>query len=245
MHTLDILIPAHNEAQILAESLRRLLVVVEQLPVTWNITVLDSASTDDTATIAEATAKTNSRIRCLRVPVLGKGAALRAGILASTADIIAYMDADLSADIAALPEFLERLLHQHIDMVIGSRLLQPAQVRRRWARTATSRLFNMATRTFLGVSVHDSQCGFKIFFRAPLLPLVRQITEEGWFFDTELLVYAQHAGVRLEERPLAWEEQLFAGRKSKLHLFSDALRVVPMIMRLRKKRKMLQQPPHG
>jgi glycosyltransferase involved in cell wall biosynthesis len=245
MYTLDILIPAHNEAQILAESLRRLLVVAEQLSVTWKITVLDSASTDETATIAEVVAKTNPRVQCLRVPVLGKGAALRAGILASVADIICYMDADLSADIAALPGFLERLLHQHIDMVIGSRLLRPAQVRRQWTRTATSRLFNMATRTFLGVSVHDSQCGFKIFFRAPLLPLVRQITEEGWFFDTELLVYAQHAGVRLEERPLAWEEQLFAGRKSKLHLFSDAWRVLPMIVRLRRKKAALQRKIDG
>jgi putative flippase GtrA len=134
----------------------------------------------------------------------GRGRALKQVWLASDADVVAYMDVDLSTDLAALLPLLAPLVSGHSDVAIGSRLATGSRVVRGPKREFISRCYNLMLRGVLQVSFSDAQCGFKAM-RADvarrLLPLVQ---DTNWFFDTELLVLAQRAGLRIHEVPVDW-----------------------------------------
>ena len=114
------------------------------------------------------------------------------------------MDVDLSTDLAALLPLVAPLLSGHSDLAIGSRLARGARVVRGAKREFISRCYNLILRASLAARFTDAQCGFKAIradVAARLLPLVQ---DTGWFFDTELLVLAQRAGLRIHEVPVDW-----------------------------------------
>jgi putative flippase GtrA len=140
----------------------------------------------------------------LELPEPGRGRALRTAWLRSDADVLAYMDVDLSTDLAALLPLIAPLISGHSDLAIGTRLAPSARVVRGLKREVISRGYNLLLRGTLAVSLSDAQCGFKAIradVAARLLPLVE---DTGWFFDTELLVLAQRAGLRIHEVPVDW-----------------------------------------
>jgi len=233
METLDVIIPAWNEAPIIAETVKRTVSALSALLVDWTVTVVDNASTDGTAA---AVPSGDGRVRVLAEQEPGKGNAVRSGILASEAELVLFMDADLSADLKHVGEFLDAMHDGGLDMIVGSRLLDFGSVRRSGLRTATSKLYNAAVRRALGITVRDSQCGFKMLRTATVAPIVKRTTEDGWFFDTELLMLAARAGLKIKELPIGWVEQAFSGRKSKLDVSRDSLKAIAMIKRLRDRR---------
>ncbi len=123
---------------------------------------------------------------------------------ASDAQVLAYMDVDLSTDLAALLPLVAGLLSGHSDLAIGSRLARGAHVVRGAKREVVSRCYNLLLHGTLRVRFTDAQCGFKAIradVAAQLLPLVE---DTGWFFDTEVLVLAERAGLRIQEIPVDW-----------------------------------------
>lgn len=235
MESLEVLIPAHDESAVIAETVRRTVAELSRLRRPWRLTVLDNASEDGTAEAALAGAAGDDRVRVMGVPEPGKGNAVRAGLLASEADFALFMDADLSADLRHIEEFVEAMSGSCADMIVGSRLIAPAGVRRSALRTATSRMYNMAVRSTLGVPVRDTQCGFKLLRMSTMRPIVERVREGGWFFDTEMLALAGAGGLRVEERPIVWVEDFYEGRRGKLDLRRDAAAAVRAILRLRRR----------
>jgi hypothetical protein len=116
------------------------------------------------------------------------------------------MDVDLSTELESLRPLLEPIFEGEADLSIGSRLAPGAVIERSLQREVISRIYNMIARRFLGYKVRDSQCGFKAIRSDLARDLVPRIEDDGWFFDTELLVLAWRAGLRINEIPVRWVE---------------------------------------
>ncbi|GIH07300.1 sugar translocase [Rhizocola hellebori] len=204
---LDVVVPVHNEEKDLEKSVRRLHSHLStRFPFPYRITIADNASTDGTAAIAAMLAGELSKVRHLRLEQKGRGNALRHSWSTSEAAVLAYLDVDLSTDLAALLPLVAPLISGHSDLAIGSRLSPQARVVRGAKRELISRAYNQLLKRTLAVRFSDAQCGFKAIradIAKDLLPLVR---DTGWFFDTELLVLAQNIGLRIHEVPVDWTD---------------------------------------
>ena len=203
----EIVVPVYNEAHVLQQSLWRLHAYLEQeLPLSWRITIVDNASTDSTFEVAQGLAESLPDVQAVHLDRKGRGLALRTAWSASDAKVLAYVDVDLSTDLAALGPLTAPLLSGHSDLAIGSRLSRTSRVVRGTKREFISRSYNGILRTVLSASFSDAQCGFKAITReaaARLLPLVK---DDAWFFDTELLVLAERSNLRIYEVPVDWED---------------------------------------
>ncbi len=202
---IEIVVPVYNEIGTLGRSVRRLHdYLAESFPFSFRITIADNGSTDGTWDAARELASELAPVRSIRLDARGRGRALHAVWSTSDAKVLAYMDVDLSTDLRALLPLVAPLLSGHSDLAIGSRLARGAHVVRRPKRELISRSYNALLRLVLGARFSDAQCGFKAIRsdRArQLLPLVR---DRAWFFDTELLVLAERAGLRIHEVPVDW-----------------------------------------
>jgi putative flippase GtrA len=205
MQDVDIIVPVHDEQDGLERSIRRLhRFLRDSFPFTWQIVVADNASTDRTPVIGAALANELAGVTYLRLERKGRGRALRTAWADSDARVVAYMDVDLSTDLRALLPLVAPLLSKHSDIAIGTRLAHGARVVRGPKRELISRAYNTILRTVLRARFSDAQCGFKAVRREALDPLLGDIKDDGWFFDTELLVLAQRRGLRIHEVPVDW-----------------------------------------
>ncbi|MFJ9535656.1 glycosyltransferase [Streptomyces sp. NPDC101225] len=202
---LDVVVPVFNEQRDLERCVRRLHGHLrETFPYPFRITVADNASTDATPRIAARLAAELPETEWLRLAAKGRGRALHAAWSGSRAPVLAYLDVDLSTDLAALLPLVAPLISGHSDIAIGTRLARGSRVVRGPRREVISRCYNALLRSTLAVGFTDAQCGFKAVRRdvaERLLPLVQ---DSGWFFDTELLVIAERAGLRIHEVPVDW-----------------------------------------
>jgi glycosyltransferase involved in cell wall biosynthesis len=202
---LDVVIPVYNEEADIEGSLRRLHAHLSTaFPYTFRITVADNASTDGTLAVADRVAAELGQVRVAHLEQKGRGRALKAVWLGSDAPVLAYMDVDLSTDLGALLPLVAPLLSGHSDVAIGSRLARGAKVVRGPKREILSRGYNLILRGALRVKFSDAQCGFKAIRRDAAQQLLPLVEDPGWFFDTELLVLAQRAGMRTHEVPVDW-----------------------------------------
>jgi glycosyltransferase involved in cell wall biosynthesis len=202
---IEIVVPVYNEQATLERSIRRLHAFLsEEMPFDWRIVVADNASTDATCAIARSLSAELPSLSVLSLALKGRGRALRAAWSASDADVLCYMDVDLSTDLRALLPLIAGLVSGHSDVAIGTRLAAGSRVRRGLKREFISRSYNRLLHLALGARFSDAQCGFKAVRRdvaRRLLPLIR---DDGWFFDTELLVLAQRGGLRIHEVAVDW-----------------------------------------
>jgi len=201
----EIVVPVRNEERDLALSVRRLHAYLrDRFPFTARITIADNGSTDSTWQEAQALAEELPSVRAVRLERPGRGGALRAVWSASDAAVVAYMDVDLSTDLNALLPLLAPLFSGHSDLAIGTRLARGARVIRGPRREIISRGYNLLLHATLGTGFSDAQCGFKAIRADAARALLPLTTDTGWFFDTELLVLAERAGLRIHEVPVDW-----------------------------------------
>lgn len=202
---LDVTVPVFNEERDLEECLRRLHAhLVDTFPHSFRITVADNASTDGTLKIAERLAREFSELVVVHLDEKGRGNALRKVWLASPSPVLAYMDVDLSTDLAALPPLLAPLISGHSDLAIGTRLTRSSRVVRGPKREFISRSYNLMLHSFMGARFSDAQCGFKAIRADVAQQILPHTVDTSWFFDTELLVLAERCGLRVHEVPVDW-----------------------------------------
>jgi len=206
---LHIVIPAYNEELRLPRTLRSLRrFVTSRRSVLGEVEVLvvDNGSTDRTAEVARAAASPAMPVRVVRCLERGKGAAVRAGLLASDAELVAFMDADGATDLSAFDEAWRRI-HLGADVVIGSRGLEQsvADVRSSRIRSAGATFYRRLAR-LLVPGVADTQCGFKVIRGALARAVAGGLTTRGFSFDVELLVRLRAAGALIDEIPVTWTD---------------------------------------
>lgn len=208
--TVDVVIPVLNEEQQLAASVETLRsFLTDHCPYHWRIIVADNASTDRTPLIChELRDRYPGEVDFVRLEQKGRGRALRAAWSRSTADVVCYMDVDLSTNLRALPPTLAALIHSDYDLATGSRLMHGATVTRQWKRELISRSYNLLIRLLFWHRFRDAQCGFKGATRRAVDELVPQVKDQAWFFDTELLLKGERQGYRIFELPVEWIEDL-------------------------------------
>jgi len=225
----EVVVPAHNEEQVLEASIRRLHAhLTREFPFSARITVADSASTDSTLEIAQRLAAELPGMRVIHLDEKGRGRALRAAWSSSRADVLAYMDVDLSTDLNALLPLVAPLLSAHSDLAVGSRRMHGARVERSLKREVISRAYNFLLRLALGSRVSDAQCGFKAGRREAIQALLPAVENEHWFFDSELLHLAEQGRLRIHEVPVDWTED----PDSRVHLVATAIEDLRGIARL-------------
>jgi glycosyltransferase involved in cell wall biosynthesis len=204
---IEVVVPVYNEQTALRPSIHRLHEFLgANLPFRWRIVIADNASTDRTWEIARELEAALPGVQALHLERKGRGLALRAAWSASRAEVLCYMDVDLSTDLRAVLPLVAGLVSGHSDLAIGTRLAPGARVVRSPKRELISRSYNRLLRGVLRASFSDAQCGFKAIRAEVAKRLLPQVEDDGWFFDTELLVLAQRAGLRIHEVAVDWVE---------------------------------------
>ncbi len=202
---LDVVFPVYNEQSSLNQSVRRLRTYLdEHFPFPARITIADNASTDETPSIAAQLAAELDGVKAIRLESKGRGGALHQAWMASDAPVLAYMDVDLSTDLAAIAPLVAPLVSGHSDLAIGTRLGRGSRVVRGTKREVISRCYNLLLASTLAAKFSDAQCGFKAIRADIAHQLLPHVADTGWFFDTELLVLAQRIGLRIHEVPVDW-----------------------------------------
>ncbi|WP_306216387.1 bifunctional glycosyltransferase family 2/GtrA family protein [Actinoplanes sp. RD1] len=228
---LDVVVPVYNEETDLEPCVRRLHeYLTAQFPYRFRITVADNASTDATAEVARRLAETFPAVESVHLPEKGRGRALKYVWTHSDAAVLAYMDVDLSTDLGALLPLVAPLISGHSDLAIGSRLARGSRVVRGAKREFISRSYNLILRGTLAARFSDAQCGFKAIRGDVAERLLPMVEDTGWFFDTEMLVLAERAGLRIHEVPVDWVDD----PDSRVDIVATALADLRGIVRLTK-----------
>lgn len=201
---LDLVVPVHNEEDALEASVRRLREHLRALPFSWRISIVDNASTDRTNQVAAALAAELSGVRVITLAEKGRGRALRAAWSSSDAEIVAYTDVDLSTSLSALEPLVAAVVNGDGDIAIGSRLAPGSRVTRGPKRELVSRSYNHIIKAVTRAEFTDAQCGFKALRAEVARSLLPEIENENWFFDTELLLLAEHHGLTIAEVAVDW-----------------------------------------
>jgi glycosyltransferase involved in cell wall biosynthesis len=232
--SLSIVVPAYNEGSRLGESLRGIVNYLDEHAPESELIVVDDGSTDDTASAAREELSNSRTVRTSVISYqsnLGKGRAVRLGLLASRGEIALFTDADLSTPITETPKVVGPIERGEYDLTFGSRALDRSLigVHQPWRREQGGRVFNLAVRLATGLPFWDTQCGFKAFRMSVCRPVIEGATIDRFGFDVELLYVAKRAGLRLKEIPVRWDH----AEGSKVNVATDSFRMLSEVSRIR------------
>lgn len=201
----DVVIPVYNEEEALPGSIATLYAfLTEHCPYDWRIVIADNASTDSTWAQAQALAARYPRVVPFHLDQKGRGRALRQAWTASDADVVSYMDVDLSTGLDAFMPMIDAILKDGYEIAVGSRLLPQSRVTRGLKRELISRCYNLLIKLMFWHHFSDAQCGFKAVSRRVVRELLPLIQDQAWFFDSELLLLAERKGYPIKDIPVTW-----------------------------------------
>jgi glycosyltransferase involved in cell wall biosynthesis len=226
----SVVIPAYNEADRIGETIRRIQNFLKTMPWESEVIVVDDGSRDNTS--AAVGALTFPGLRVIRHETNhGKGFAVKTGVLAASGEYVLFSDADLSAPIEELEKVLAAALNQNADVVIGSRAVDRSYIEKHQSpfREFGGIVFNRMVRSILGLRLHDTQCGFKLFRRERIGPVFEKLTITGFGFDPELLFLASRARLKILEVPVRWSH----AEGSKIRFMRDSMRMFADLIRIR------------
>ena len=243
MVLVDITIPVLNEEETLQQNVIKVLDFIKSsLSDNYDvhIVIVDNGSSDRTQEIGLELERSFPKVRYIRLDKRGVGLALRSSWLSSKADIVGYMDLDLATELRHLNQAFHMLEEEHFDIVTGTRLAKDSQVvGRSLLRGVTTRVFNKILKIYLGSSFSDGMCGFKFLKRSLVDDLVKLgAKSDGWFFATELLVCADHAGLKIADLPVTWHDD----PNSKVKVGKLAFEY---LLAMRELKKTLKENPKG
>jgi len=231
---LSIVVPAYNEAARLGVTLRKILAYLNETAPEAELILVDDGSDDETAAVAE---RSTGELGAVSMRVLryetnrGKGYAVRTGLLAASANIALFSDADLSTPITETPKLIDPIRKGECDLTFGSRALDRRLigVHQPWRREQGGRIFNLIVRLATGLPFWDTQCGFKAFRMNVCRPLIEAAQIDRFGFDVELIYLAHLARLRLREIPVRWDHN----PASKVEVLRDSFLMLNEVRRIR------------
>jgi glycosyltransferase involved in cell wall biosynthesis len=227
----NVTIPVYNEEKILPASIATLHeFLTSHARFEWEIVIANNASIDRTQEVAMELNRRFPNVRAVHLDKKGRGRALKQVWTESRAEILSYMDVDLSSNLFAFPPLIEGLISGGFEIGIGSRLLKASTTRRSLKREVISRGYNVLVKSMFRTKFSDAQCGFKAITRKAADALLPVVADTGWFFDTELLIIAEKLGYRIFDLPVSWIEDL----DSRVKIVQTATDDIRGLLRVRK-----------
>jgi len=224
-----VVLPAYNEAANIEKAVFVTAEILSKITDRFEIIIAEDGSTDGTDRIASSLAKQYAYVVHLHSDKRqGRGKALSRAFKAASGEVLCYIDVDLATDMKYLEKLVRAVSTDGYDFATGSRMMPESDAKRPFKREFASRGYNFLVRLFLRSKLYDHQCGFKAFRREALFELLDKIENEHWFWDTEVLVRAQHRGYRVIEFPVYWRH----GGSSKVNLVKDVKGMGSEIFRL-------------
>jgi glycosyltransferase involved in cell wall biosynthesis len=241
MPRVEVVVPVYNEEKALPQSipeLRRFLKGPD-FAYEWRIVIADNASIDNTPDVSrKLESEFPGEVQYVRIERKGRGFALKTTWGQSDADIMSYMDVDLSTGIEAFPALIKAIAEDGYGVSTGSRLARKSKVDRSFKRTTLSRGYNFLIKAMLFTRFSDAQCGFKAISREVAQKVLPLIQDNNWFFDTELLVLAEKMGYRIKDVPVQWIED----RDTRVKIGSTITEDLRGLWRMRTKRPWRRKP---
>jgi glycosyltransferase involved in cell wall biosynthesis len=225
----SIVVPAFNEAARIGDTIQKIETFRKSVPWNAEVIVVDDGSHDQTGALVAGMNLQGVRV-VRNDPNRGKGFSVKTGVLQSQGEYVLFTDADLSAPIEELDKLLSAAEAKRADVVIGSRALDRSYIEKHQSRGREfgGIVFNVMVQMILGLRIHDTQCGFKLFRRAQTLSLFQKMTITGFGFDPELLFLASRSGLKILEIPVRWshaEGSKIRFMRDSVKMFSDLLRI--------------------
>ena len=221
---ISIILPAYNEASRIERCIREVKLAVVSFSSSYEMIVTEDGSTDGTEIIVANLSQSNPQLSLLHSPVrLGKGKAIKRALASAKGDVIVFMDVDLATSLDHLPQIV-KLAQKHRGMAIGSRHVKGSKVQRRFSRTLSSLTYNLIVRILFLDGVHDHQCGFKAMSHEVATVLLDKTSSDGFFFDTEMILWCKKLGFPVTEVGVEWAETMKKS-ESAIRLFPDAVRL--------------------
>lgn len=233
-------IPIYNEEQILEKNALKLLnfLKLQNYNFSWNLILLVNGSSDRSEDIAQKLKLQNPEIIPVIIKEKGRGQALKRFFDKTPADFSLYMDVDLAVSLENINDVIKSLLAENShDIFIGSRMKKGSITDRKGIRELSSRSYILISKIIIKHRLSDLQCGFKGIKKEAWNKISPLIVDQGWFFDTELLLWGQLLDLKIKEIPVNWSENRYERRKSKVKLFKDSIVFIKKLLQLRKKIK--------
>ncbi|MFA6171318.1 MAG: glycosyltransferase [Patescibacteria group bacterium] len=234
-------LPIYNEEKILKENINRLLRFChsKKFDFDWKIVILNNGSSDKSEEICRDLV--SPRIKIVNELAKGKGKAIKNYWNKTSADIVLYMDIDLAVSLDNIIDLVLPVINKESDLVIGSRLLRESKIERSLIRECSSQTYNLLSRLTCKHKFSDLQCGFKAIRSDIFKKIYPFMEDEKWFFDTELIIFANVLGYRIKEIPVEWSENRYDNRKSKINLARDTFKFVINLIKLKKRIRQLKK----
>jgi len=202
-----ITLPARNEESRLVSAVQRVDGLLQQLGFPYTLLIAEDGSTDNTFNVAKGLTRSYPNLKLIHSDSkLGRGRALRNAWKSNPADVYVFMDADLATDLRFLPKLMSRMQTEKLDFVTGSRYSPGSNLRRPLLRKMFSLAYNSIVQALFRTKISDHQCGFKAFSRRAVMTVLPLTRENGWAWDTEIIVYLKSLGWRIAEIPVSWKE---------------------------------------
>ncbi|MFO7966450.1 MAG: glycosyltransferase family 2 protein [Archaeoglobaceae archaeon] len=220
MPQVSVVLPVYNEADKLENTINTLREYLDRLNYSYEVIIAEDGSTDGTDKVASKIAMKDNKIKHYHFDFrLGKGEAILRAFKNSESEILVHMDVDLSTHMKHLKELIDSIAVEGYDIATGSRLMKGSRTERPAKRDVASKGYNFLIRLLLGSKLHDHQCGFKAFKKDVIMELSKDIKDNHWFWDTEVLVLAQRRGYKAKEFPVEWSQD----ESSKVKLKTDSI----------------------
>ena len=206
--SVSIVLPVLNEEKILRDSIETLRqFLLDEFPYKWTIAIADNGSTDQTQNIAQSLMSEYENIAIVNLSQRGRGRALKRAWTGNEADVLVYMDIDLSTNIESLTPLVNAIVEDGFDLAVGSRLLTSSRViGRSIKREVLSRGYVFLIKCLFFSDITDAQCGFKAISNSAAQALMPLIEDNAWFLDTELLLLAERFGFKRKDIPIIWTD---------------------------------------
>lgn len=230
-------LPIYNEEKIIEKNVLKIVNFCKEknLPFNWRVIIVNNGSKDNSLAISQKLSADNKQIGYTTILEPGRGQALKKYWLTSNADVVAYMDADLAVSLNNIIDLINPFVNNEADLVIGSRMMPGATIKRSFIRELISQSCNILYRLIIGNNISDTQCGFKAIKTEVFKKIAPYIEDNKWFFDTEIISFTHHLGYKIKEVPVNWEENRYDERKSKVNLLKDSFIHLKNLLRLKKR----------
>ncbi len=230
----SLILPCYNEESLFGDSVSQILKALSNSRLLFEIIFVDDNSRDSTAKLIAKTCRIQRNCRAIyHRKNIGRGRAVADGVRVAKGKIAGYIDIDLEVSAVYISEAVALISAKRADIVIGQRIYRTTFVS--IIREVLSRGYRSLAARLVDTGGLDTESGYKFFNRTKILPILSKIKHQGWFWDTEIIVIAQRAGLRVVEIPVLFLRR--TDKKSSVRILPDTLDYLVSLWRLRRRLK--------